>query len=68
MVMKFKSIPLNFLTKLSVATYPRKVNNMNPRGRVSIIYYIKCVELNRTKGGLEWVPQCATKIYLAPEC
>lgn len=40
------------------------MNNMNPRGRVSIIYYIKYVELKRTKGRLEWLPWCATKLYL----
>lgn len=40
------------------------MNNMNLWGRVSIIYYIKYVELKRTKGGLEWLPWCATKLYL----
>lgn len=48
-VMRLKSIPLNFLLQV----IPGTVNNMNYKGRVSIIHYVKSVELERTKGELE---------------
>lgn len=44
-VMRLKSIPLNFLLQV----IPGIVNNMNYRGRVSIIYYVKCYGAGKNK-------------------
>lgn len=60
-VMELKFIPLNFLLQV----IPGNGNNMNSRGKVSIIYYVKYVELKRTKCGLEWLLWCAITIYLS---